>query len=124
MTVRPSLWVMLGVPGLAAFALYEPVLRTGFLGDDFGLLHAFDACDGAGGTARCIGQMFISGVGPPSNQYRPLAMATYALNAAIGTDPFGWHLVNVVLHAANALLVALLAWQLLAADTAHTARRR
>jgi hypothetical protein len=117
MRARLSLWVMLGVPGLAALALYEPVLRTGFLGDDFGLLHAFDACDGAGGTARCIGRMFISGVGPPSNQYRPLAMATYALNAAIGADPFGWHLVNVVLHAANAVLVALLAWQLLAADT-------
>ena len=120
MTARPPWWVVLGVPALAALALYAPVLATGFLGDDFGLLHAFDGCDGAGGTARCVGQMFISGVGPPSNQYRPLTMATYALNAAVGADPLGWHLVNVALHAANAMLVALLAWQMAGADTPQT----
>ena len=120
MTARPPWWVVLGVPALAALALYAPVLATGFLGDDFGLLHAFDGCDGAGGTARCVGQMFISGVGPPSNQYRPLTMATYALNAVFGADPLGWHLVNVALHAANAMLVALLAWQMAGADTPQT----
>ena len=37
---------LLLVPALAAFAIYAPMLPTGFLGDDFGLLHAFDGCDG------------------------------------------------------------------------------
>ena len=80
---------MLGMPAVAALWLYAPVLETGFLGDDFGLLHAFDGCDGVGGTLRCVGRMFVSGVGPPSNQYRPLTMASFALNAQLGADPFG-----------------------------------
>jgi len=117
MTPRFPLWLMLGVPLAAALALYWPALHTGFLGDDFGLIHAFDGCDGVWGTAQCVGQMFVSGVGPPSNQYRPLTMATFALNAAIGVDPFGWHLVNVLLHCANAALVALFAWTLQDGDT-------
>jgi len=111
---------MLGLPAVAALALFRPVVGTGFVGDDFGLLHAFDGCDGLTGMAKCVGEMFVSGVGPPSNQYRPLTMATFALNAAIGADPFAWHLVNVLLQAANAALVALLAWQLLGTDTSRT----
>jgi hypothetical protein len=108
---------LLLVPAFLAFVMYAPVLQTGFLGDDFGLLHAFDGCDGANGTLRCLGHMFLSGVGPPSNQYRPVTMASFAANAIIGPDPLGWHLVNVVLQMANAALVALLAWQIVGEDT-------
>ena len=116
MTPRVPSWVLL-VPAAAALALYWPVLESGFLGDDFGLLHAFDGCDGVGGMLRCVATTFVSGVGPPSNQYRPLTMASFALNAGLSADPFGWHLVNVLLHMANAMLVALLAWQVLDEDT-------
>lgn len=120
MRMRLPVWAMLGVPAVATLMLYWPVLGTGFVGDDFGLVHAFDSCDGAWATAKCVGQTFVSGVGPPSNQYRPLTMATYALNAAMGTDPFLWHLVNVLLQAGNAALVSLLAWQVLGEDTVRT----
>ena len=118
MTARfpPSLLL---VPALLAFAMYVPVLQTGFLGDDFGLLHAFDGCDGAKGTLRCVGHMFVSGVGPPSNQYRPLTMASFAANAMYGPDPSGWHLVNIALQMANAALVTLLAWQVVGEGTAR-----
>lgn len=41
--------------------------------------------------------------------YRPVVMVTYALNYAIGgLNPFGYHLVNVLLHAGNSALVYLL----------------
>jgi tetratricopeptide (TPR) repeat protein len=42
--------------------------------------------------------------------YRPFTFATYAVNFAIGgLDPFGYHVVNVVLHwAATAALMALM----------------
>lgn len=41
--------------------------------------------------------------------YRPVRTFTYALNFAVGgMDPFGYHLFNVLLHAANSLLVFLL----------------
>ena len=51
---------LLLVPALAAFAIYVPMLPTGFVGDDFGLLHAFDGCDGVSGTLRCVGHMVDS----------------------------------------------------------------
>jgi len=117
MTLRVPRTLMLALPALAALMLFAPLLRTGFVGDDFGLLHSFDGCDGLNGILECIGRTFVSGVGPPSNQYRPLAMASFALSVRLGADPFGWHLVNVLLQMANAALVALLAWQLLGEDT-------
>ena len=113
MTPRVPLWAMLAGPAVAAFVLYWPMLGSGFLGDDFGMLHAFDGCDGFEGLVRCVAHTFVSGVGPPSNQYRPLTMASFASNAALGADPFAWHLASVLLQAMNGALVALLAWQLL-----------
>ncbi|UCF38341.1 MAG: glycosyltransferase family 39 protein, partial [Acidobacteriota bacterium] len=45
--------------------------------------------------------------------YRPFRTLTYALNYAVGgEDPFGYHLVNVLLHALNAVLAFLLFWRL------------
>jgi len=119
MTPRVPLWAMLAGPAVAAFVLYWPMLGSGFVGDDFGMLHAFDGCDGFEGLVRCVAHTFVSGVGPPSNQYRPLTMASFALNAALGAEPFAWHLVSVLLQALNAALVALLAWQLLGEDTSR-----
>ena len=41
--------------------------------------------------------------------YRPIRTLTYALNFALGgTNPFGYHLFNVLLHAANAILTFFL----------------
>lgn len=36
---------------------------------------------------------------------RPLLKLSYALNWSAGSGPFGFHLINIVIHAANALLV-------------------
>jgi len=45
--------------------------------------------------------------------YRPLLVVTYALNFAVSNlRPFGYHLVNVLLHAGNSALVYGVAWQL------------
>ncbi len=45
-----------------------------------------------------------------ARMYRPLLVLSYALNYAVGGyDPFGYHLVNIALHVANALLVWRLA---------------
>ena len=51
---------------------------------------------------------------PQARMYRPVLLATYALNYAVGEyEPFGYHLINLVLHLANAWLVWLLAHALL-----------
>ena len=42
----------------------------------------------------------------PYSRTRPLALLTFALNhLACGMDPFGYHLVNMAVHAANAVLL-------------------
>ena len=103
---------MLAVPAMAAIAVYLPALSGGFLSDDYSLLHTFYGADARELAAR-VGKTFVSGVGPPSNQYRPLTMASFALNTYFsGANAAAWRLVNVLLHGANAALVALLAWQL------------
>ncbi|ROR34199.1 tetratricopeptide repeat protein [Inmirania thermothiophila] len=52
----------------------------------------------------------------PYSARRPLALATFALNyLAGGLDPAGYHLVNIVIHGANALLLYALIRILLAA---------
>lgn len=105
--------LLAGVPALLALWLCLPLFGGGFLSDDYSLIHVFDGVHDARALASRIGTMFVTGVGPPSNQYRPLVMLTLALNGmAGGVDPYGWHLVNIVLHMANASLVALLAWQM------------
>jgi hypothetical protein len=43
---------------------------------------------------------------PLDNLYRPLVILTYAVEFALwGLQPFGYHLVNVLLHAVNVILV-------------------
>ena len=43
---------------------------------------------------------------PEARMYRPLLLVTYALNyATSGYQPLGWHLVNMILHLANAVLL-------------------
>ena len=45
--------------------------------------------------------------------YRPLTIYSFALNYALGgLRPFLYHVTNIVLHAANSLLVAALVWRL------------
>ena len=107
-----ALALTLTLPALAALLVYLPTLSGGFLSDDYSQLHLFYGA-GLGETMARVGKTFVSGVGPPSNQYRPLTMASFAFNTVIsGADASSWRAVNFLLHAANAALVALLAWQL------------
>jgi hypothetical protein len=54
----------------------------------------------------------------PGALYRPLTMLTYAANARFSAEPFHYHAVNVILHAAVTVCTYLLARQLLVSDTA------
>ena len=58
---------------------------------------------------------------PAGGWYRPLTMLTYAANASVSNDPFGFHLVNLVLHVAVSLAVFRLALRLLPSRAAATA---
>ena len=80
---------------LAFTLLYTGSLSLGFLSDDFlDLHHTF----GPGSFTR----MEIGG-------FRPVTVAVYAFDAAVygPTNPWGWHLTNVLLHLACAYLMYL-----------------
>jgi tetratricopeptide (TPR) repeat protein len=95
-----ALFVLLGL------LLYAPALHGPFVFDDvqitkFTLYHATGLSD----LARVL-----FGHAVP----RRLGRASFALNYYLdGFNPEGYHLVNILAHAANGVLLALLAWTLL-----------
>jgi len=84
-------------------AAYGPALRAGFIWDDDDyvtenpLLHAPDGFE----------RIWLSMDAP--SQYFPLVYSAFRIEYGLwGLDPFGYHLINVLFHAANALLLWLL----------------
>jgi hypothetical protein len=89
--------------GLLAFAVYLPALRLEFTADDFLILDNLEELGGLRGAAAYFEVNFYA-------HYRPLVFLSYAIDAAVwGVDAAGFHLTNVALHAANAMLVYALA---------------
>jgi len=97
------LWLFL--PGWVGFMLYLPSLSHGFVWDDTYFLTDLPLLRDPDLWWRQIGEpLFVS-----RNYFRPLPLAMFAFEARWGgLDPFVFHFVNVVLHAANATLVVLL----------------
>lgn len=98
---RYSPWLLRTVALLAMVALF-PALRVYFVSDDFILVRQ--------------AQMFSASVFTSAGGdgfFRPLGYVSLAVNAWLaGFDPVWWHASALALHAANAVLVALLARRL------------
>jgi len=103
--LRPSRWR----PAFAAIALvaaivvaYWPALGAGWVWDDDYYVTRNPWLSGWTGLRR----LWTPGNTP---QYYPLVFTTFWIEHALwGLAPLGYHLVNVLLHAANALLVVRL----------------
>ncbi len=101
--VRTALVALLLVA--ATLVAYLPALGAGFVWDDDDYVTRNPLLHEPDGLAR----IWFSEDAP--SQYFPLVYTSFRLEYALfGLDPFGYHLVNVCLHALNALLV----WRLLA----------
>jgi len=88
---------------VVTIAAYLPALRAGFVWDDDSYVTDNAALRSLDGLRRIWLQ---PGVVP---QYYPLTFTTFWVeNHLWGLQPFGYHLVNVLLHAVNALLVWLI----------------
>jgi protein O-mannosyl-transferase len=97
MTERVRIAVLLGI----ALLVYANGLVNGFTYDDEGYILRSHAVQS--GSLR---EMFQPTKG--NNIFRPLTFATFAVNWAVGgVQPFGYHLVNLLLHAAVTLLLYL-----------------
>jgi tetratricopeptide (TPR) repeat protein len=80
------------------FACYANSLGNGFVFDDEFLVPAY-------GRVRTLSQL----VKTLLDSYRPVRNASYAIDFFLwGMQPFGFHLTNVLIHAANAVLVYFL----------------
>jgi tetratricopeptide (TPR) repeat protein len=91
------------------FAAFQPALHADFVRWDDPTL-VIDNPHIRGITAANLAWMFST---PVLGHYQPLTMLSYALDWHMwGLDPRGFHLTNVLLHAANTLLVFTLARRL------------
>jgi protein O-mannosyl-transferase len=89
---------------LAVIGVYQPVWHAGFIWDDDAYVTNNPLLTAPDGLKR----IWFSLDSP--SQYFPLTYTTFRMEWAIwGLNPMGYHWVNILLHAANALLV----WRLL-----------
>jgi tetratricopeptide (TPR) repeat protein len=92
------------VPVLAAFIVFLNSLDNGFVWDDNVVILENPVFRGG------VSSVFFAIDSPRQYEwapyYRPLTYLTFYLeNSLFGFDPFGMHLLNLLLHAANVLLV-------------------
>jgi Flp pilus assembly protein TadD len=91
---------------LATLALYNPVTRAPFLNYDDQVYVTENAQVRAGLTWNTIVWCFRT---PRAVDWHPITWLSYALDRQMfGLNPSGYHLTNVVLHAANAVLLFLI----------------
>jgi hypothetical protein len=94
---------------LAAAIVYLPTLGNGFAFDDEIIVRDNPMIR----SLANVPKIFSSGYGEETGLnfvllYRPLVILSFASNyAAFGDSPFSFHLVNLLLHAANSLLLFL-----------------
>lgn len=103
---RPGLKVLLLALLMVAMTLaaYAPALRAGFIWDDADYVTENPLLSEPDGLSR----IWFSMDAP--SQYFPMVYTMLRVEFGLwGLDPLGYHLVNVLLHAMNALLL----WQLL-----------
>lgn len=101
-------WLLPAALFAFSLLLYANSLPNGFALDDAVAIGDNPLIRDLGNVAT----LFVSDYWEPyleTGLYRPLITTSYALNYAVGAlDPFGYHAVNVALHAAVAVLVLLL----------------
>jgi cytochrome c-type biogenesis protein CcmH/NrfG len=100
---RPAFWVI-----CLPILVYANSLVNGFTFDDHAIVE-----DNPAVTQWDLARIFKSSywpTRPEAGLYRPLTTLSFAIQNKIhGLDPFGYHLVNVLLHTANGYLVYRLA---------------
>jgi protein O-mannosyl-transferase len=93
-------WLLALVLAVVTFIAYQPVWRTGFIWDD-------DCYVTDNTSLRTADGLWKIWAKPGTTiQYYPLAFTSFWLEYHLwGLRPFGYHLVNVLLHALSALLL-------------------
>ncbi len=105
---------------LAAGAVYWNSLDGEFVFDDTSIVRNNPQIRSLApeNLRRIFGSHYWQTAAGQGGLYRPVVVWSYALNYAVGqSDPWGYHLVNVLLHALNAVLVFLIVQELFGQGT-------
>ncbi|MBI5454879.1 MAG: tetratricopeptide repeat protein [Deltaproteobacteria bacterium] len=104
--------LFIAIAALVSFAVYANTLSNGFVYDD----HLQIEKNGWLASFANVPEILTShvyGFKPElkvTGSYRPLFMLAYLFEySAFGVKPWGWHLVNVILHAFSVVMVFLIA---------------
>ncbi len=93
----PGIFLLIGLIS------YSTILKSFFLSDDFVLIGR--VLEGDLSVTWGLGQ---------GGFFRPLLILSYVVDGTLwGSNPFGYHLTNVALHALNSYLVFILSARLL-----------
>jgi protein O-mannosyl-transferase len=114
-SLRP--WIAVVILAGVSLLAYANTIPGKFVFDDTVIVQGNPSIQGlgAGNLREIFGGHYWRSVESQGGLYRPIVILTYALNYALGgEDPAGYHLVNILLHAANAVLVWLLLQELFA----------
>jgi protein O-mannosyl-transferase len=102
---RSIAWLVPIGLGLAVFASFAPALQNDFVNWDDDL----NLTDNAAYRGLGPSQLYWMVTTTLGGHFQPLTWLSFALDHAVwGMAPFGYHLTNLALHAANAVLVWLL----------------
>jgi tetratricopeptide (TPR) repeat protein len=114
-------WFLPLVIVLLTVVAFFPVLQNGFVNwDDEATLVENPHYRGLGWTQ--LHWMFTT---VRLGHYQPLSWMTFALDYLLwGMNPFGYHLTNLILHAANAILVYFVTFRLLCLVFSGSSARR
>ena len=108
---RPKLFIGL-VFLFLSFVLYGNTLVNGFVFDDRVIIRDRDELKDVSHIPALLFEPYHSS-GYNADAYRPLTMISYALNyALLGSDAWGFHLVNILLYALAAYMGFLFFWWL------------
>jgi protein O-mannosyl-transferase len=117
---RPLRWAAPAVVAAAVLAFYGPFLGRSFTSEDFLLIRFFGEHPPWADWRALFAEPWLGIAG--IRFYRPVSTLLYGLEiAAFGAAPFGYNLVHVLLHGANALLFWGIARRLLAPWAAFAA---
>jgi protein O-mannosyl-transferase len=113
---RPRLLLAVAALCAAAVLPYLSALPGGFVFDDQSIVAKHPAVTGPFSLSHVLSARLLAG--QPQALWRPLTTLSYALDWRIGSgSPLWFHVVNILLHAANTLLLAWIVRRLFRSET-------
>ncbi len=97
------IWVVLLVL-VFSFILFGNVIKNGFVLDDHMVIEGRAELSNFWNLPAIFKAAWV----PPTSTFRPLTMWSFAFNLMFSQNPAGFHIINILLHAANVILVFLL----------------